>query len=186
MKLGTLLQIPGQQQPPQQAQQQANIPGLDLNGEVWVETKTPDGKSYYYNIRTRETTWTKPEGPNVKVMVQDQVCFNIDIDFYYRNMRLIFVLNDIDLICLQLEQLVHGASKQTAPSGTPTSTNTTPNQINENRVSQSSEQSSTNNADAINQLSTAPPGTGPPPTLGEAPDMNTQPTDTTQANGIIC
>lgn len=73
--LGILLQIPGQQQPPQQqAQQQANIPGLDLNGEVWVETKTPDGKSYYYNIRTRETTWTKPEGPNVKVMVQDQVC----------------------------------------------------------------------------------------------------------------
>lgn len=72
---GILLQIPGQQQPPQQqAQQQANIPGLDLNGEVWVETKTPDGKSYYYNIRTRETTWTKPEGPNVKVMVQDQVC----------------------------------------------------------------------------------------------------------------
>ena len=54
-------------------QQQNNIPGLDLNGEVWVETKTQDGKCYYYNIRSRETTWTKPEGPNVKVMVQDQV-----------------------------------------------------------------------------------------------------------------
>jgi transcription elongation regulator 1 len=54
-------------------QQQSNIPGLDLNGEVWVETKTQDGKFYYYNIRSRETTWTKPEGPNVKVMVQDQV-----------------------------------------------------------------------------------------------------------------
>jgi len=40
---------------------------------VWVETKAADGKSYYYNIRTRDTTWTKPEGPNVKVMVQDQV-----------------------------------------------------------------------------------------------------------------
>jgi len=38
-----------------------------------VETKAADGKSYYYNIRTRDTTWTKPEGPNVKVMVQDQV-----------------------------------------------------------------------------------------------------------------
>lgn len=52
-------------------------------------------------------------------------------------------------------------------------------------MSQNTEQSSTNNADAINQLSTAPPGTGPPPTLGEAPDMNAQPTDATQANGII-
>lgn len=38
-----------------------------------METKTADGKSYYYNIRSRETTWTKPEGPNVKVMAQDQV-----------------------------------------------------------------------------------------------------------------
>lgn len=53
---------------------------------MWVETKTSDGKSYYYNIRTRDTTWTKPEGPNVKVMVQDQVSkkylisiFNINI-----------------------------------------------------------------------------------------------------------
>lgn len=62
----------GQQQH-QQMQQPSNIPGLDLNGEVWVETKTQDGKFYYYNIRSRETTWTKPEGPNVKVMVQDQV-----------------------------------------------------------------------------------------------------------------
>ncbi|XP_023246814.1 transcription elongation regulator 1 [Copidosoma floridanum] len=78
-------QIPGQQQAHQQMQQQSNIPGIDLNGEVWVETKTQDGKCYYYNIRSRETTWTKPEGPNVKVMVQDQ-----------------------------LEQLVHGTSKQPA------------------------------------------------------------------------
>lgn len=84
-----------------------------------------------------------------------------------------------------MEQLVHGASKQTVPSSTPTSTATTPSQISENRVSQSSEQPPANNADAINQLSTAPPGTGPPPTLGETPNVNTQPTDSTQANGII-
>ncbi|XP_017887706.1 transcription elongation regulator 1 isoform X4 [Ceratina calcarata] len=83
----------------------------------------------------------------------------------------------------QLEQLVHGASKQAAPSNTPTSTATTPSQIAENRISQNSEQPSTNNADAINQLSTAPPGTGPPPTLGETPDMTTQPADATQPNG---
>lgn len=44
-----------------------------MNSEVWVETKTAEGKSYYYNARSRETTWTKPEGLNVKVISQDQV-----------------------------------------------------------------------------------------------------------------
>ena len=34
---------------------------LDLNGEVWVETKADGGKSYFYNARTSETTWTRPE-----------------------------------------------------------------------------------------------------------------------------
>lgn len=51
-----------QQQPHQQPQQ-----------ELWVETKTEDGKSYYYHAMTRETTWTRPEGPNVKIMAQNEV-----------------------------------------------------------------------------------------------------------------
>lgn len=45
---------------------------LDFTGEIWVETKASEGKSYYYNARTRETTWTKPEG-NVKILLQEQV-----------------------------------------------------------------------------------------------------------------
>lgn len=45
----------------------------DANAEIWVETKTAEGKSYYYNAKTRDTTWTKPEGENIKVILQEQV-----------------------------------------------------------------------------------------------------------------
>lgn len=38
--------------------------------EFWVETKTDAGKSYFYHSVTRETTWTRPEGRNVKVQTQ--------------------------------------------------------------------------------------------------------------------
>ena len=64
---------PYQQQ--QQAQQPAPAPSqeADSNEEVWVETKSGDGKSYYYHAKSRETTWNKPEGPNVKVLSQQQV-----------------------------------------------------------------------------------------------------------------
>jgi len=54
--------------------------------------------------------------------------------------------------------------------------------MSENRISQAGEQSS-NNTDAINQLSTAPPGTGPPPTLNDTSDATNQTSETNQSNG---
>lgn len=48
-----------------------------MSGEVWIETKSGDGKSYYYNARTRETTWDKPSGANITVISQEQVRLKI-------------------------------------------------------------------------------------------------------------
>ncbi|XP_077992792.1 transcription elongation regulator 1-like isoform X2 [Glandiceps talaboti] len=39
--------------------------------DIWVENKTPEGKTYFYNARTRESTWTKPE--NVKIIQQSEL-----------------------------------------------------------------------------------------------------------------
>ncbi|XP_013174367.1 PREDICTED: transcription elongation regulator 1 isoform X1 [Papilio xuthus] len=42
--------------------------------ELWVETKSDEGKLYYYHSRTRETTWTRPmEGPTCKVITQAEM-----------------------------------------------------------------------------------------------------------------
>lgn len=41
--------------------------------DLWVETKTTDGKLYYYHAISRETTWTRPEGSNVNIMTQDEI-----------------------------------------------------------------------------------------------------------------
>lgn len=60
------------------------IPGLTTSGaplagtkqaeEVWVENKTSDNRTYYYNARTRESSWTKPTATaNVKVITQEDV-----------------------------------------------------------------------------------------------------------------
>ncbi|KAA3677206.1 transcription elongation regulator 1 [Paragonimus westermani] len=39
--------------------------------DIWVENLTAEGKSYYYNMRTRETRWDRPDG--VAVVRQGEV-----------------------------------------------------------------------------------------------------------------
>lgn len=42
-------------------------------GELWIETKTSEGKSYFYHAVTRQTTWNRPTGPGIQVMTQQEV-----------------------------------------------------------------------------------------------------------------
>ena len=48
------------------------VGGMNL-ANVWVETKNDDGKLYYYNAQSRETTWTQPEGEGVRILTQQEV-----------------------------------------------------------------------------------------------------------------
>ncbi|XP_020491217.1 transcription elongation regulator 1 isoform X2 [Labrus bergylta] len=49
----------------------SGTPALNPTEEIWVENKTPEGKAYYYNARTRESSWSKPDG--VKIIQQSEL-----------------------------------------------------------------------------------------------------------------
>lgn len=49
----------------------SGAPALNPTEEIWVENKTPEGKAYYYNARTRESSWSKPDG--VKIIQQSEL-----------------------------------------------------------------------------------------------------------------
>lgn len=53
------LQQPGAQ-PQQQPQQQQQPAGQQRPRSVWTEHKAPDGRKYYYNSATKQSSWEKP------------------------------------------------------------------------------------------------------------------------------
>lgn len=54
-----------QQQQQQQHQPAQHQHALNPRDEIWVEHKAPDGKVYYYNMQTRETSWDRPENVTI-------------------------------------------------------------------------------------------------------------------------
>jgi len=49
-------------------------PGGDSSDVViWAETKTDTGSVYYYNTKTRSTSWDRPEGQGIKIMSHEEV-----------------------------------------------------------------------------------------------------------------
>ncbi|XP_015374118.1 PREDICTED: transcription elongation regulator 1 isoform X1 [Diuraphis noxia] len=95
-QLPSLLQMPPVM-PPNSGVPQGPPP--IISGEVWIETKAGDGKSYYYNARTRETTWDKPSGPNITVISQEQVehLGNPNANNYVKPNESEQTLNDVEM-----------------------------------------------------------------------------------------
>uniref|UniRef100_A0A8C2ZWG2 Transcription elongation regulator 1 n=1 Tax=Cyclopterus lumpus TaxID=8103 RepID=A0A8C2ZWG2_CYCLU len=70
--MGNLPPPPGMLFPPGMPPVPASgAPALSPAEEIWVENKTPEGKAYYYNARTRESSWSKPDG--VKIIQQSEL-----------------------------------------------------------------------------------------------------------------
>ncbi|CAK5078666.1 unnamed protein product [Meloidogyne enterolobii] len=67
-----------QQQPVSQNERLKKILGISVEKELWIETKSAEGKSYFYQSETRQTVWERPDASNAVVMQQDEIQKAVD------------------------------------------------------------------------------------------------------------
>ena len=67
---------------PMNPTQRPMLPKIDPDKEVWVETTSGEGKVYFYNAKTRQSVWKRPNGENIQVIMQSEVLLTV-----YRNIH---------------------------------------------------------------------------------------------------
>lgn len=77
-------------------------PIFDKDGQPWLEACSADGKVYYFNAKTRETKWERPDTGETEKKKEEQTGSSekvqyviVDYQFYPKeNEQLVLVFNE--------------------------------------------------------------------------------------------
>ncbi|XP_072257024.1 transcription elongation regulator 1 isoform X2 [Pyxicephalus adspersus] len=132
-------------------------PTLPPNEEIWVENKTPDGKAYFYNARTRESSWTKPDG--VKVIQQSELTPILAAQAQAQAAQAVQAQAQVAQVQAQAQVQSQSAHAQNATSASPT---TSSSSLMVSTSASSASQSSTTNTSTSNSISQVVPSSSAP------------------------
>ncbi|XP_075712639.1 transcription elongation regulator 1 isoform X2 [Rhinoderma darwinii] len=150
---------------PNQNAAPTQAPTLPPNEEIWVENKTPDGKAYFYNARTRESAWSKPDG--VKVIQQSELTPMMTAPV--QNQAQVVQAQVVQAQTAQIQghgQVQNQATHAQAVSGASTTTNSPSLMVSSSAASSS--QSSTTSTSTSTSISQVVPSSSAPESISVA------------------